>query len=1079
MKTGAKKTTNKGGQAPQSRMGHLEVADITQYLDNPEMRASLPVHVVEAFQQVRALGDLFILESGSNLSASTLRNLSIQTFIDLHKKTITAYFDIFATYIFNKLFTDLEKLIKEKSEDNLLKCYANLTTVEAFIQHVLPLVENDNYKNTRDAFIGILLKYMSVCNSAIISLLDAKRLKPNSYYFWYHAIIEKIDWLILYGREYQTKLIRLFDTKKEDDNNNWINVKHFLELYKTSFNFCTALKLDSRCEALTRDIDAFCGQLRVVCNSNKDHPKAQETSERIASVKEGMLKRNDDDLLTFFREMDDYIQNQDLNAPKVALENLKIFEDDCKATELALKELTHQSKPSEAIRLFNKVLQHIKQCQVLPHEQCQEETIKSILRALFHVKMILNIPQLINDTFLRCILEDMFTYFIKKLTEDLKNNTAAAKREAQLKELEAQFKALQLEEKPAETLKEEDKRHQEELKRMRNEHAQAVAAHRQVVAQESEKRRKEKAQLHAQEIERLKKELEGKYLQEVAESNSRNAERSLKSEQQRERQIRDLEQSHADKIAALKREEQDKKDELEMQNAAVLQELQKKREADLKAVKAKHSKNMTQTQARLEKQLETQKRELEEESEADLKAAQLEHEQALSKLQEDFQKQGQALVEQSDKEYADQLKALEAEYQRAKARHAETLNLQRTTLAEQVAVQIESARRAYQQRQEQESAKQKRLPLKDPLMQVNISPEQKFILACLGDRECYITGPWLRNVVLRRPVYNEAIEVLVKGIPSVLGPITQGCIKHPEFPNVIRLGSIVFNCIGEANFTDVLRQRLLVVDGLLCEPQTGNVYNVLGTNENLVLNPLKVHGNTQKRFKENPGLIFQLFRTHYELQLPFAQDDLEAIKCHAGQLIRFPIASYQEMLQYFFLSNHGSSNYCYAFQNNMLHQFFPFLPQNYAQTLTIQFPQLGQFWFEKLSLFLAQPQQYNANHLLALFFMYKILQRTDQHEKIEVYLSRCMNTFFMAYTGIVTESEKETIRRSIESILLEPVSSANPLGGLYVQYLQFEQAAPQPAPVLPAYAMHVQGRAGDADNRVEKPTKFDTKNVLK
>ncbi|MGD9592657.1 MAG: hypothetical protein AB7V32_09070, partial [Candidatus Berkiella sp.] len=976
MKAGVRrKKSNNSPQVPSGQMFNLEVTDISQYLDDPVKRASIPNHVVLAFELVRALGDQFVLECSNNVATPMLRKLSILTFIGDNQESIITQFDIFATYVFNKIFNNVEKLIKEKSEDNLLACYACLNALEAFIQHILPLVsENDRYINTREAFVGFLLKYTSISTSAIISLLDAKTLKPKSYYFWYQAIIEKMDALILYGKEYQAKFIKLLDANNEDDSNIWVNVKYFLGLYKTSYHFCLALKLDSHLVQLEQDMDDFCGYLRGVCASKSENPKAQEVNELITSIKVGVVKNNED-LLNFFREMDDYIQNQDLKAPKEPLENLKLFKEDCKATELALKALTAQSEPAQAIRLFNQVLRLIKQSQVLPYEQCQEETFKTLLRALYHAQMVLRIPELINDTFLRCIMEDMFNYFIKKLTEDLRKYSATVKRAGQLEELEAQLKMLNLGEKPDALLQEEEQQHQAELEKIRSEHAKALAAQRQMIAQEAEKLRKERAQEHAQEIARLKEALEAKLLQEVGELNSRNAQRMLKAEQQRERQIRDLEQSHSDKIAALRKEEQDKKDELEIQNAAALQALQTKRDSELKAAKAKHAKNMTQTQDRLKRQLVAKTSKLESESEALIVTAQLEHEQALKALEEDFQAQEQAQVKEFEQKHADQLKALEAEFQRAKAQHAQKLSLQRTHLVGQVSAQLESARKKYQQRHEQESAVPKKLSLKDPFTQVALAPEHQFILACLGERECYITGQWLRNAILKRPVNNVPIEVLVKGNPNELGPISQASAKNPDFPNVLQMGSIVFNCIGESNFTDVLRQRLLVLDSLICDPQTGNVYNVLSQNEHRILNPLKVFGDAKKRFKENPNLIFQLFRAHYELQFPFVQEDLEAIKCHAGLLTRFPMVSYQEMLQSFFLSQHGASNYCYAFQNDMLHHFFPFLPQRYAQVLTTQCPLLRQFWSDKIASFLAQPQQYHANHILALIFMFKVLQK--------------------------------------------------------------------------------------------------------
>ncbi len=983
----------------------VQVEDLSDILSDPKLLTTIPPAAIEELKLAKQIADEFIALSKE--PEPSIRDLNLTKYKAKYSQAIAKDFVLISTYIYNATQKSLQ--YTQQNEPTLLAAYSTLNILHSFLKNFIPLASQDeNTQTARTAFLSLLFSQTSRANAWLIKEFGPGKLTKSNYWMWYQAICEKIEWLEAYGREYQELLLQNLNEDGSEKCPTWHNMTSLLDFYKSSILFCSSLKLDDQATRLYTTLKALGEKLTTICNKH-EHPASAAVKKLTLSLGEPPLVLNDL-ILTFFRQLDNFLNLLERNVLRISECDQATLQTQCQETSLSLSRLTHESSRNDTISLFGSMLQHLVSYHAIPSNQRQKETIKTLLKEWLQASLILKMSELVDKDFICYMLETMFQKVINTAKQDLLPHSKAEQRKAELDALEEQFKAMVLA--PLETDQAQEVAHQEKIAQLKLAHQQALQEQRTLLNEQSKALQEKRAQEQAEELASLKAKHTAALLKEKGDLLSKRDEYISKLDKKFSRSTHQLEQAHTAEITKINEQHEIEKQRLEKehqikvaaaqsQSASKRQSLEQDQQAELASFRTVLRQQHQQKAKEHQKKLQAYKTELD--IQLNLKKAELEEQLQRTLLQ--LEEQQSLELAQIKAEFDTAEQALEVQFKQL----AITKSAQKNETHLQAQHQAQTAHQAKIVILKKKLGWRTEVVELAPFSQIALPEEVKYILSLLDENECFITGQTVLNQLVGRLMPNELIEVIVNASVQQLRAKLRGHGTALEgYPQVVRLGNIVFNCVQEPTLKQALSKRPPST-AFICRPSTGEVFDVL-------------------RYKEQLCSIPQCYITEYIAKL--------------SQLFLSPI---------------GLDNFNLINRMGILQKLCPFLPENYYEILNNPHNGLYHFWSKIIFEFSMHPDHYTSYHVLSLFLVMALVVKPAQI-KPETCLSRNIDKLFLLCPTSVPEADKVLIRNNLQRIILGGIEEANLGGGFYLQYQQC--LTPLHAPVqlyTPGYDRHVQG----------------------
>jgi len=891
------------------------------------------------------------------------------------------------------------------SEPELLKGYANTNVLQAFLSSYLNLTVpfEPQLKSSRDLVLKLLFLEVSQANSFLINRYLLAQLTIYDYYFYYQLFCEKVEWLLLYGNEYQDVILKRLIEDPSNDNESWYDAHFFLQFYKDSISFCILVKLPEKVLILSERLEDLLTQLTLQCAKTK-HKYSTALEEAISAVyiqktitENQQNAANNDWLIYYFRQLDNFIQNKNIDEMTAVANNEESFQVKCETIRLRLIELNSKDHElSTRIGAFYDLLELLKLYSNLSNTPNRKdlESEKALLNTI--ISAIMTMTKCEEKSYIVLTVKAAFKLLADNLKEKLLNKPKEPAVETnqnikdEIKQISEDFSALQLA--PA-----------------KSEVPEMVITSMQATKDD--------------ELAKQQRKLEKKLANEKKKQN-RNFEKDKTA----------LEETHRQQLVELQRAHEKEKKRYNESLQTQLTSLKSTFENEISARKQQLSDQAVQSQAHLAEQIKTVSERLN-----------AEHEKALQQLDVQHANKLKASLERLEREHQQQKSAILAEHQQImEARRATLLTLNENTVTAR-----QSAHAAEIASLQNHSKPQSAIVDVKPFAQIVVAPEVRFIMSLLEKNfECYLGGGWVRNRLRGiQPHYNEDFDLIVNATPEELpNDLLSQCTSNPLQPNLLKLGKIEFWCVPWENLRLALLKRDFTINTFICTSK-GDVYDLLSVKDDLNV-PLKILGIAKSRYEDDPTLILRHIRFSNQLQMPLSEKDIKYLKRASCHLTKLPVSYYLSSLQAFFQCQSGIANYAVALQMGMLNDLFPFLSRHLPTQL------VNDFWIGKLQHFAQFDNVYNHYHLLALFMLLPVMANEGK-APLEDVVEQCLGTFFITYQAGIAEADQIKIRKTIKPILLNKPETANEGEyGLYWQLKSFIQFNTQRNPTFtPLYQM--------------------------
>lgn len=336
-----------------------------------------------------------------------------------------------------------------------------------------------------------------------------------------------------------------------------------------------------------------------------------------------------------------------------------------------------------------------------------------------------------------------------------------------------------------------------------------------------------------------------------------------------------------------------------------------------------------------------------------------------------------------------------------------------------------------------------------PFSKIAIEPEIAYILEDLIEAgiELYITGGAVRDPLLGIPQSaNQDIDVIANCTPEeFLAKFKRKATQNFLEPKQITFGKIDFRCEPWDNLRLSLDKRDLTINTFICNPLTGEVYDLLGYQEDLKSDYLHLIGDLNKRLVADPSLILRILRFSTQLDKDIDPEQLIVIQEYAPLIKELDIGILLKNLEKLFLNPMPCVHFNKIMHLNMLQHILHTLSIDLIQAMYIQRPLLISFWLQKLQIYASDPQA-GYYHILSLFLLLPILMQSKK-PKLHDRIQECVDQYIATYEGKFNDGQ-EKLRRSVFSI----IQKSKDTDGLYAEFITFE-----------SYWLNMQNRANDID----------------
>lgn len=299
--------------------------------------------------------------------------------------------------------------------------------------------------------------------------------------------------------------------------------------------------------------------------------------------------------------------------------------------------------------------------------------------------------------------------------------------------------------------------------------------------------------------------------------------------------------------------------------------------------------------------------------------------------------------------------------------------------------------------------------LLNPIKQLNIPTEKKFILSHIRDAgiEFYIIGGWVRDRLRHAPDSNNTdFDIIINAEPAAVQNILkwQG-IQPAAQPKLVVFGNIDFWCEPWINLTATLLKKDLFVNTFICDID-GKVYDLLDAQKALRSKYLIPLGESEQTFKNDPVRMMRFLRFSVQLNKKISDREQNAI-FNNGHLIKtIALGLYLKNISYMFLSPYGVNCY-YSMTPDTMLSIFPFLDQNDIMYLfgnSQLYDSIARI-LNKLTTSCSQNK--DAYSVLSLFMLIPVLRQRISKEKINLFIQKNLSDTW--------PQEKSKILRDLQS----------------------------------------------------------------
>ncbi len=867
-----------------------------------------------------------------------------------------------------------------------------------------------------------------------------QKICSNNYYDLYCLMMEKIEWFDLYSEDYSAQKFQKLTEHTGDVSKSeaaWELTELLLSTYKNVIIFLMYFGHHDKAKVLSSRYLALLDKLNTSSTEdfkNNDLLQIKKEAEELTTL-------NDEVQMSPWRE---FLHNVDAFykttwcKPTPPVQNVvdDIFIKQC---EGAIKIL---GEPASALTMkeLNQFLSKLAFYKSLTPSQKTAKITSLMMRLCINTNVFLSkTPALAPCGSLRATLLALIKLMTDEISTDFKNlpKQVPPASAANLESVTTQLQALKLE--PIAEPEDEKKA---------AENNDVEKAQQEKIDQEYAKREQEALQHSKQKQRKARKE----------------AQHQLKA------QKKQLVSAHETKLALLtKTLEQDNEalsKKLAQDNTAALAKLKLEQQAALDAMQSEHNKNVTQLKERQQKNLEMARAALEKEFSAKKTAAQKPQKDQYEKMQQQHRESLAALASKHEDEQAQQLnsqqEALEAlrldyEKQRKASVAAQQKALESLEQAKKSILEQQKAREKEQLAQaehELQFIKQAHLSLiqKDkkalsglkPIKTIEVNPLVSYILEDIAalDIECYAIGGFVRNRLLELPgaPFEDLDYILNCNVDALPAKIKRHFKLDFHDSRRLKLGNIDFWCEPWDNLQSALVKRDFTINTFI-QDYHGNCYDPLGVKEDLTSPYLKLMGDMETRFSEDPSLIIRMVRIANQTGKSINPIEIPVLQKHAAKIKTLPFGKYLSNIVQLVSPVAGQNLYS-IMQLGLLGEFFPMLP---TQATTFD-SYLAEFWFYKLEQYANQKTQIDGNHILSLFMLSPLLLKNPTPHNRKELLEICVNEFFDKFEGELSFEEKNKTLKCLESIILDKDKDQTGLltehSHFNAQYSHYAQAQP-------------------------------------